>query len=327
MGRRGGIMRPGEARSGSSKRGQPTDRGPRSEPAGALGPFAAERAHRPLTRRDVAGLLGGALERGELELHYQPQHHLASNAPTGAEAFLRWRSPVLGMMGAGEFLDIAEKSGSIVPIGHWVLNRACAQLRDWQREGLPLKRIAVNVAAVQVQSHSFMRIVSNALYDNGLEPPQLELEITETDPSLRRREVRQTLARLHGLGVRLVLQRFGAAESSLEILTHLPVDTIKVGGDLVRRTEGDFHTDVSPAALLEVICMMAKKLNKTVTADGVETERQRRITTIAGCSIGQGNHFASPCAASEIGTVMRAALQRAAVVKQSLSGEMIVRES
>jgi EAL domain-containing protein (putative c-di-GMP-specific phosphodiesterase class I) len=293
---------------------------------GPLGPFAAGQVHRPLTRGDVAGLLEGALERGELELHYQPQHHLASNAPAGAEAFLRWRNPALGLLGAGEFLDIAEKSGVLVPIGHWVLRHACAQLRDWQREGLPLKRIAVNVAAVQVQDPSFMRIVSNALYDNSLEPSQLELEITETDSSLRGREVRQTLARLHGLGVRLVLQRFGAAQSSLEILTHFPVDTIKVGGDLVRRTEGDFHTDVSPAALLEVICMMAKKLNKSVTADGVETERQRRITTIVGCSVGQGNHFASPCPAPDIGTVMRAALQRAAVVKQSLSGDMIVRE-
>jgi EAL domain-containing protein (putative c-di-GMP-specific phosphodiesterase class I) len=276
------------------------------------------------TREEVASHLGRALAMEELELHYQPQVSLATGAVAGVEAFLRWRSPVMGLLSAREFLPIARDSGDLVPIERWVLRRACSQVRSWLEAGLPSGRLALNVSPVQVMHPEFLRSISLALYDFDLQPGCLELEITEPSRPKEATDVKQKLSELHRLGVRIALDRVGAVRSSLNFISETPSNTIKIGGSLVRAAERGRSAGQEGMEMLDLICLVARKMNKVVAAAGVETEGQRRMLVELGCIQGQGHLFARPRSASETEKLLRSLRKGPDHVKESLSESMIV---
>ncbi|MCL6594417.1 MAG: EAL domain-containing protein, partial [Alicyclobacillus sp.] len=169
-----------------------------------------------------------AVAQGEFYVEYQPRVHAWSGRITGAEALIRWMHPQRGLVPPGEFIPMAEESGLIVPIGQWVLREVCRQLQEWQRQGMPMVRVAVNVSRLQIQSADFARTVQQTLAEFGVDPHWLEVEITESTLLLRAEAVRQTVQKLQSMGVRVALDDFGIGYSSLSALCHLPVNTLKL---------------------------------------------------------------------------------------------------
>lgn len=277
-----------------------------------------------LSRRKVANLLESALEQGELELHYQPQYVLATRASSGLEVFLRWRSPVLGLLPAKEFVGIAVASGQMVGIGRWVIRSAAAQLSAWRAEGVPVRRLALNVSPAQLVHSDFLRCISETVYDYGLEPGDLELEVAEPARLRDADEVREKLTELHHLGIRLALDGFGAARSSLGFLVRAPFRSIKISGELVRSIDSS-DASRQDIAMLNLSCGLGRRMKMPVAAGGVETERQRRALVQMGCTLAQGRLFASPQPAEEIAKVLRRDHEHSPPLKQTLSeGTMLI---
>jgi diguanylate cyclase (GGDEF)-like protein len=242
-----------------------------------------------------------ALERQEFELHYQPQVSLKSGAIEGVEALLRWRHPERGMVSPAEFIPVAEVSGLIVPIGDWVLNKACAQAQTWREEGLPPLRMGVNVSSHQFSKGHIIQKVATALSQSGLEPTGLKLEITE---SLLMQEVEHnitTMKQLADLGVHLAIDDFGTGYSSLSYLKRFPVSELKIDQSFIR----ELASESDDAAIVDAIISLGHSLNLTVIAEGVETKEQREYLQQAGCDEMQGYYFSRPLPADKLSALLR----------------------
>jgi EAL domain-containing protein (putative c-di-GMP-specific phosphodiesterase class I) len=236
-----------------------------------------------------------ALEHGEFVLHYQPQISLATGAVFGAEALIRWHHPELGMVPPGRFISVAEDTGLIVPIGEWVLREACRQTMAWRKAGLPELLIAVNLSAVQFNRGDVEKSVTQALAESGLNPALLELELTESILIKDTEKVLAKVRRLKSLGVKLSIDDFGTGYSSLSYLKRFDVDKLKIDQSFVR----DMANDPDDAAIVRAIIQMAKSLNLTTIAEGVEDERQLALLRLQHCDEAQGYHFARPMPADE----------------------------
>lgn len=236
-----------------------------------------------------------ALEQGEFVLHYQPQISLATGAVFGAEALIRWKHPELGMVPPGRFISVAEDSGLIVPIGEWVLREACRQTMAWRKAGLPELLIAVNLSAVQFKRGDVLKSVIQALAESGLEPALLELELTESILIKDTEKVLATVRQLKSLGVKLSIDDFGTGYSSLSYLKRFDVDKLKIDHSFVR----DMANDPDDATIVRTIIQMAKSLNLSTIAEGVEDERQLALLRLQHCDEVQGYHFARPMPADE----------------------------
>lgn len=243
-----------------------------------------------------------ALEEDEFELYYQPKVNLSSGLVVGVEALLRWRTPDGSLVSPADFIPLAEETGAIVAIGEWVLRRAVRQAMEWQQDGVPSVRVAVNVSARQVEERSdLVSLVAELLAESGLDPRLLDLEITE-GALLRDEEGSvQLFERLRALGVGLSLDDFGTGYSSLSYLRRLPVDTLKVDRSFV--PVGD--SNAADAALIGSIIAMAKVLNLKVVVEGVETWKQRRFLEAMGCDEIQGFVFSKPVDAVEAAAILR----------------------
>ncbi|WP_247877825.1 sensor domain-containing protein [Chromobacterium haemolyticum] len=258
--------------------------------------FAAEMNTQTFERLLLENGLRLALERGELELHYQPQVDAVSRRVLGAEALIRWRHPQLGLVPPGRFIPLAEETGLIKPIGDWVLQEACRQLAAWDRQGLTVPRLAVNLSARQFEQQMLPFKVADALRAAGLSAARLELEITESMIMLNPVEAVRQLGELKALGVGLSIDDFGTGYSSLSNLKRFPLDTLKIDQSFV---EG-LPDDGDNAAIAEAILAMARKLQFQVVAEGVESERQAQFLTSKGCALLQGYHFGRPVPAAEL---------------------------
>jgi diguanylate cyclase (GGDEF)-like protein/PAS domain S-box-containing protein len=236
-----------------------------------------------------------ALEHGEFILHYQPQISLASGAVIGAEALIRWNHPELGMVPPGRFISIAEDSGLIVPMGDWVLREACRQAVAWRKAGLPEMLVAVNLSAVQFKRGDVEKCVTEALNESGLNPALLELELTESILIKDPEKVLATVHQLKMLGVKFSIDDFGTGYSSLSYLKRFNVDKLKIDQSFVR----DMADDPNDAAIVNAIIQMAKSLNLTTIAEGVEDARQLELLRQQHCDEVQGYHFARPMPADE----------------------------
>jgi diguanylate cyclase (GGDEF)-like protein/PAS domain S-box-containing protein len=231
--------------------------------------------------------LRGAIANRQLRLHYQIQVDAALQ-PIGAEALLRWEHPELGVIAPMEFIELAEDTGLILPIGLWVLETACAQIRLWQSD--PLLRelnISVNVSARQFRHEDFVAQVETVLDETGVNPGRLKLELTE---SLILNNVEESIIKmdqLKSIGVEFSMDDFGTGYSSLSYLKRLPLDQIKIDQSFVR----DISTDPSDAAIVQTIIAMAGTLGLMVIAEGVETEAQREFLESRGCPAFQGHLF------------------------------------
>jgi EAL domain-containing protein (putative c-di-GMP-specific phosphodiesterase class I) len=252
-----------------------------------------------------------ALERRELELLYQPIVDLGTLRVIGAEALLRWRHPVRGLLPASAFIPAAEESGMIVPIGAWALREACGQGAAWRarRPAGSTVGIAVNVSGRQVRDPAFVAEARSALEETGIEPHALLLELTET-VLLEHHVVGATLERLKGLGVRLAVDDFGTGHSSLEYLARFPLDVLKVDRSYVDLL--DDRAPGRPAALVRGILLLGHSLGLRTVGEGVATTAQLRLLRGLGCQLGQGSLFHDPMEADALGERLGQRLRPAA---------------
>jgi diguanylate cyclase (GGDEF)-like protein/PAS domain S-box-containing protein len=251
-------------------------------------------------RLKIQNELHRALERGELNLFYQPQHDLKDDRMIGVEALLRWTSRDLGAVSAGEFIPVAEESGLIVEIGTWVLKEACQQCRRWYDGGHPL-RVAVNVSAWQFARPDFVETVQNVLCETGISAELLELELTETVLMQGCGEARVDLERLRQMGVQVSIDDFGTGYSSLAYLQHLPIHSLKIDLSFVRSISED--EKIPP--LIRAITALAHGLNIDVIAEGVERHYQARVLRRAGCDRVQGYLYGRPVPADELTRLLK----------------------
>lgn len=245
-----------------------------------------------------------ALERNELRLHYQPLVDLQSGGVVGVEALLRWNHPTRGLMPPLSFIPLAEETGLVLPIGRWVLETACEQLRAWQH--LPAARglaMSVNLSARQFAQADLASLVAQILDHTGIDPSRLELEITESVVMDQSEASVERLRGLRALGVRLVLDDFGTGYSSLAYLRRLPLDTIKVDRAFVSGL-GEAPLD---KPIVKTVIALAHGLGVDVVAEGIETPGQLEELRQLECDRGQGYWFARPLPADEIARLLASA--------------------
>ena len=227
-------------------------------------------------RSDLAALLRGVDERGELRLDYQPIVQLGTDAGAvvGLEALVRWQLPDRPLMMPGQFIDLAEETGDIVPMGRWILREACRQTREWQvRLELPTLEISVNLSARQFQEHDLVDAVRSVLEETGLPPACLTLEITESGLMQRTAGTIGRLAELRALGIHLAIDDFGTGYSSLSYLERFPVDILKIDRSFISSIE----TSGERPAIARAIVELGRTLGLTVVAEGIEQRRAGRL--------------------------------------------------
>jgi len=233
-----------------------------------------------------------ALEQGEFELHYQPILNLETDTICGCEALLRWNHPTRGQIPPAEFIPLAEDTGLIAGIGEWVLRTACAAAATWPDD----IRVAVNVSPVQLHGDGLLDAVLDALHGTGLAPHRLEIEITEAILMRNNETTLDTLQRLRKLGIRIAMDDFGTGFSSLSYLRRFPFDKIKIDQSFV---QGLSETPES-GAIVRTVAKLAASFRMTTTAEGVETDLQRRVVKASGCTEMQGYLFSRPRTAAAI---------------------------
>ncbi|MYN02685.1 EAL domain-containing protein [Pseudoduganella sp. DS3] len=241
-------------------------------------------------RLRIESALRTALERREFELHYQPQVDTASGRIMGMEALIRWRHPEMGMVAPNRFIPLAEETGQILAVGHWVLRTACRQLRDWQGQGRRDLRMAVNVSARQLAEPDFVQDVADVLADTGLAPHCLELELTESAVMNDVEHATQVMHALKKLGIKLAIDDFGTGYSSLAHLKRFEIDVLKIDQTFVR----DLTVDPDDAAIVCTIIALAGNLGLEVISEGVETQEQIDFLRRHGCCHMQGYFFGRP---------------------------------
>jgi len=248
-------------------------------------------SHRMVVQND----LRRAIEREEFVLHYQPILDLRTGKPIAAEALLRWNHPDRGHLGPGAFVSIAEETGLIVPIGRWVLERACLDLAEWKAQGLHEVDISVNVAPRQFRRFELIDEVANALIIAGVSPNRLRMEITESllmDNDLQALDI---MTKLKSTGVRIELDDFGTGYSSLGRIGAFPIDGLKIDRSFVGKITHDEHSRVIARAIIG----LAQSLGLDLIAEGIETADQVELLTAFGCTQGQGHFFSQPVPANE----------------------------
>lgn len=241
-------------------------------------------------RLEIESCLRGALERGEFRLEYQPVADPSSGKVFGAEALLRWDSPVLGAVAPDRFIEIAERTGLIVPIGEWVIESACQQAAQWQRAFDPAFHIAVNVSPRQFRAEDFVTRVARVLARHGLAPRTLTIEVTEGLLLHDHAEVLKAFEALIAAGARLAMDDFGTGYASLRYLKHFPFHTVKIDREFVR----DIAADPDDRVLVDTAIRMGKSLGLSVIAEGVETAEQLAILRGFECDLIQGYYFSRP---------------------------------
>lgn len=245
-----------------------------------------------------------AIAQREFVLHYQPVIDLATGALVGAEALVRWQNPKLGLVSPALFIPIAEKSGLIVDIGQWVLEEACRQMRAWRDAGAPPLTMAVNLSPVQFKRGNVEGIIAQALQRSGLEPQCLELEVTESTLVQDTEKFIQTLHRVKALGISISIDDFGTGYSNLSYLQRFDVDKLKIDQSFVKR----LRNGPQDRAIVNAIIQMAKSMNLTTNAEGVEDDSTREQLASMGCDLAQGYFFAKPLTAERFWEWMQANL-------------------
>lgn len=250
-------------------------------------------------RLHVEMRLREALEREDLELHYQPRVHAESGRIVGFEALLRWRDRDLGVVSPADFVPIAEDSGLISSLGRWVLCRAAAQARAWREEGFGNIVVSVNLSPRQLRN-DFVRTFDEVIGETGVEPRSIELEVTE---SAVMENAAQSVEMLHALrerGARIALDDFGTGYSSFSTLRELPIDTFKIDRSFVK----PMLRDGDAAALVAAMVSMARVLRLRVVAEGVEEPGQQELLQEMGCDELQGFLFYEAMAAPQAGRLL-----------------------
>jgi len=253
-----------------------------------------------IKRSSIESELRSALDKGELELFYQPTIDLETGVIRGAEALMRWRHPEKGLVPPDQFIPAAEASGLIIPMGRWALGEACRQAKAWQDAGLPPIPIAVNVSALQFRTAGFLDDIKHFLAETHLASRYLELELTESALMVDNASTMSLLEVLKEQGVILKVDDFGTGPSSLSYLRACPVDVLKI--------DQSFVADIAPAPesapLVRAVIAMGKSLGCRIVAEGVETLQQFAHLRAENCDEGQGYHFSPPVNAEAFGRLL-----------------------
>lgn len=246
--------------------------------------------------------LRDGMAKGEFFLMYQPQVDVESGRIRTIEALVRWRHPSRGLVSPAGFIDAAEKSGLIVPLGHWILHEACRQTKEWLDAGLAPPRIAVNLSAKQLKSpRALEQEIDSVLVETGLPSKLLELELTESVLLDSTPERQATLLRLRDKGVRIAMDDFGTGYSSLGYLSKFPIDLIKIAQTFML----DLRVKSSNAAIIRAAIGLANELGLQVVVEGVETEEQLKMIRSWGAQIVQGFYFSKPLSPADVPALLR----------------------
>ena len=266
---------------------------------------------------EIENALRRALENQEFQLRYQPQVNLADGSLAGLEALLVWNHPKLGVIPPAQFIPVAEESGLINPIGNWVLREACQQNAAWQRQGLKVVQVAVNVSVMQFTRPGFADVVSEALKEAHLDPRLLELELTESVVMGNVSESKRQLERLRRLGVGISIDDFGTGYSSLSYLGSLPIDTLKIDQSFLENVD----KEAKRRQLVQAIVELAHGLGLRVVAEGVETEAQLEALRQVRCDRVQGYLVGDPVSAQVTAELLKQPRE------QSLLSKSLVEEA
>ena len=253
------------------------------------------------SRIETEGGLRNALAERQFALHFQARVDGRNGVASSKEALLRWHHPTRGVLAPDAFMEVAEHSQLIVPIGHWVLEAACQQNRQWQDSGMPAVPVGVNVSAHQVCRPDFVPSVARALELSGLAPRWLELEVTESALLMDSVGALRALGAVKQLGVRLAIDDFGTGYSSLSYLRDFPFDVLKIDRSFTQRLPQDERT----GAITQGIIELSHRLGMEVVAEGVETEAQRQTLLSYGCVQMQGFLFSRPTAPAALAELWR----------------------
>jgi diguanylate cyclase (GGDEF)-like protein/PAS domain S-box-containing protein len=255
-------------------------------------------AERQLLERDLRYALG----RNEFLLHYQPKFNLQTGQITGVEALIRWVHPQRGIVLPAQFIPIAEECGLILPIGRWVLLQACKQARAWRDSGLGIVPVAVNVSAAEFADKDFISGLRAVLIATGVNPQNLELELTESVLMQDADSTVRTLGALKDMGVTLAIDDFGTGYSSFTYLRRFPVDALKLDQSFIH----DITEVPGDATIVSAMIGIGTSLNQRVIAEGVETRAQFMFLKSHKCAEGQGHYFSHPVVAEEAGRLIEA---------------------
>jgi diguanylate cyclase (GGDEF)-like protein len=247
---------------------------------------------RILERLELEAELRRAIENDELRVYYQPIVSLKDGRLSGFEALVRWEHPERGTLSPAVFIPLAEETGLVIPLDRWVLHEACRQLREWQKQihNFPNLTVSVNLSGKQVVQPGLVDKVKQVLIDTGLEPRYLKLEMTESAIMENNELTRSIFAELQALGVQVQIDDFGVGYSSLNYLSHFPVNALKIDQTFVAR----MIEDSNQMKIVQAIVMLTERLGVGVIAEGMETESQMMTLKKLGCQFGQGNLVSEP---------------------------------
>lgn len=248
----------------------------------------------------LSSLLHRAIEREELTVLYQPQIDVLTQEIIGFEALVRWENPEVGKISPNRFIPIAEQTGLIIPIGEWVLRSACTQAVQWQKEGYPEFRMAVNLSLKQFQASNLIQTIQTILAETGFNPSLLDLEITESVAMKEKVQITDKLNQLKQIGVAIAIDDFGTEYSSLNHLKNLPFDTLKIASPFIQGIGISSKDEAITASIIH----LAKNLGMSVTAEGVENETQLDFLITHHCDTIQGFYFHRALSTQKIGIIL-----------------------
>lgn len=255
--------------------------------------------------------LRNAMKNNEFFIVYQPQYDAKNHRLLGLEALIRWQHPQKGVILPLQFIPIAEESGLIVPLGEWVIREVCNQINEWKRQGFPKIRVAVNVATQQLKQVNFAETVKSILEEYEVDPETFEIEITE-NVIITNLEVQRMINKLKEVGVKIVLDDFGTGSSSLNYLKQLHIDRLKIDQSFVK----NISRSCSDEVIIEAIIAMARSLNFTVLAEGVENPNQINFLKEQNCDEVQGFFLSKPLSSESITQVLQNAFPQKGKIKK-----------
>jgi diguanylate cyclase (GGDEF)-like protein/PAS domain S-box-containing protein len=257
--------------------------------------FDEEMERRSLERIEFENELRKSIKLEEFTIAYQPKIDLLTGRTVGLEALMRWNHPVMGVISPAKFIPVAEETGLIIPLGEWILRRACEQNKHWQQKGFSPLRVSVNISVQQLKQPNLVEKMKEILTETDIEPKWLELELTESifaDIDY----VAPVLRRIRDLGVQISIDDFGTGYSSLSYLKRLRVDIIKIDASFIK----DISTDKGSRAIVKAIITFAEAFNLEVIAEGIENQAQLQALLDEGCSQGQGYLYSKPLSVKEV---------------------------
>jgi diguanylate cyclase (GGDEF)-like protein/PAS domain S-box-containing protein len=276
--------------------------------------YAARMKEEAVQRLHLESHLRQALVNNEFQVYYQPKITLATGDISGFEALLRWNHPKRGLLGPNRFISVLEETGLVIPIGEWVLQAVCRQIKQWQCEGIKVQPIAINLSAKQFERPDLIDKIKLIIEQSDVDPSLLDFELTESMLMADPEAAASSMQKLKKTGVRLSIDDFGTGYSSLAYLKRFPLDALKIDRTFIR----DVCIDADDAAITLAVINLAHNLKLKVVAEGVDNSAQLKFLKENGCDEVQGYYFSRPIPAYQIATMLKGNAQLAISIKETI---------